>query len=120
MERAFQMRLRDYNKVAKRKAKQGMYMITQQCQNLFKGEWYEILKQYNAMRDSLFKAQSHLLLSQCQKHYIEKEHSAAQRMYNIDPEKSMGFVEDFVYDPKVPRVTEESMNEANAVLDAPF
>ena len=50
------MRLRDYNKVAKKKAKQGMYMITQQCQNLFKDEWYDILKQYNAMRDSLFKA----------------------------------------------------------------
>ena len=41
-------------------------------------------------------------------------------MYNIDPEKSMGFVEDFVFDPKVPHVTEESMNEANAVLDQPF
>ena len=41
-------------------------------------------------------------------------------MYNIDPEVSMGFVEDFVFDPKIPKVTEESMNEANAVLDKPF
>ena len=32
----------------------------------------------------------------------------------------MGFVEDFVFDPYVPKVTEESMNEANAVLDKPF
>ena len=29
VEQAFEMRLRDFNKVAKRKAKQGMFMITQ-------------------------------------------------------------------------------------------
>ena len=31
VEQAFEMRLRDFNKVAKKKAKQGMFMITQQA-----------------------------------------------------------------------------------------
>ena len=32
----------------------------------------------------------------------------------------MGFVEDFVFNPDVPDVTLEHMNEINSVLDAPF
>merc|ERR1719232_1435434 len=72
------------------------------------------------MRQSLFKAESNLLLAQSQKHHIEEEYTAARRFYNINPEISTGFIEDFVADPEQPNVNMETMNEANSVLTKPL
>lgn len=72
------------------------------------------------MRQALYKASQNLLLAQSQKHYIETEHAAAQRIYNLKSDTKIEFVEDFVFDPSVPNVTEESMNEANAFLTQPL
>ena len=72
------------------------------------------------MRQALYKASQNLVLAQSQKHYIETEHSAAQRIYNLKTDKKVEFVEDFVYDPKVPKVNEETMNDANAFLIQPL
>ena len=72
------------------------------------------------MRQALYRASQNLLLAQSQKHYIETEHAAAQRIYNLKSDNKIEYVEDFVFDPKVPEVTEESMNEANAFLTQPL
>ena len=61
---SFRLRMKDYQIVAKAKAKQGMQMMERQCHMVFRKEWLHLIDEYNDMRKAVHNAENKLALSQ--------------------------------------------------------